>query len=133
MRGVRLPLGLVIASVLSLPCAHAADLETEAREILERRCLSCHGPKTKTAGLDLSNRDSALRGGSRGPAIKPGSPAESLLLERVLKGQMPPTGKLDAVEGEVLRRWIEAGLPWKDAIVEPRAGPDWWCRFPAGR
>src|SRR5258708_32973567 len=95
---------LIVA--FGLQALYAADLETEAREILQRRCLSCHGPKTKTAGLDLSSRDSALRGGSKGPALKPGSPGESLLLERVLKGQMPPTGKLDAAQGEVLGHWI---------------------------
>src|SRR5438128_509192 len=101
---------LIVA--FGLQALYAAGLETEAREILQRRCLSCHGSKTKVAGLDLSGRESALRGGSKGPALKPGFAAGSLLLERALKGQMPPDAPLPASESEILRRWIEAGAPW---------------------
>src|SRR5260370_29532520 len=107
MRGVRLPLGLVIASVLALPCAHAADLETEARELLQRRCLSCHGTKTKTAGLDLSSRDSALRRRSNGTAIQPNPPTQAPLLQSGLDGQMTPSRHLDAAEDKVLREWTQ--------------------------
>ena len=63
----------------------ASDLEQEMQSLLQRRCLSCHGPKTKTAGLDLSTRDGALEGGVSGPALKPGSPAQSLLLGAIAR------------------------------------------------
>src|SRR5262245_10719946 len=119
---------LIVA--FGLQALYAAGLETEAREILQRRCLSCHGPETKVAGLDLSGRESALRGGSKGPALQPGSATGSLLLERVLKGQMPPAASLPASESDLLRRWIEAGAPWQDSIEERRAGLDWWSLAP---
>jgi mono/diheme cytochrome c family protein len=121
----RLPIAFWVALALS-----AADLETEAREILQRRCLACHGPTTKTSGLDLSNRESALRGGSKGPALKPGSAAGTLIFDRILKNQMPPTAPLPEPEREILRRWIDAGAPWQGSIEVRRAGPDWWSLQP---
>ena len=108
----------------------AADLEQEIQSLLQRRCLSCHGPKTKTAGLDLSTREGALKGGVSGAALKPGSPAQSLLLGRVLKGQMPPAAPLPPAEKELMQRWIESGAPWSRVISEQRAGPDWWALQP---
>ena len=93
-----------------------AELESRAKSILEKRCLVCHGTATRTAGLDLSSRASALKGGTRGPAIQPGAPGRSLLLERVSKGQMPPTGALPAGEQETLRLWVAAGAPWSGGI-----------------
>src|SRR5713226_4769200 len=78
MRRRTLALGLMTALWPMLPWLPAADLETEARAILERRCLICHGPPARVAGLDLSNRESALRGASKGPALKPGLPGKSL-------------------------------------------------------
>ena len=130
MRRIALAVILLGALCLVCRCLPAADLETEARAILERRCLICHGPQARVAGLDLSNRESAFRGGSKGPALKPGSLAESLLLDRVLKQEMPPTGPLPASEAETLRRWIEAGAPWQGSIEERRAGLDWWALRP---
>ena len=56
-----------VALVLS-----AADLEQEIQSLLQRRCLSCHGPKTKTAGLDLSTREGALKGGVSGAGAQAG-------------------------------------------------------------
>ena len=111
----------------------AADLEREILALLQRRCLSCHGPKTKTAGLDLSTRDSAMKGGTSGAALSPGSTANSLLFSRVLKGQMPPTGPLPEAEKELLQRWIEGGAPWSAVVSEKRAGLDWWALQPLSR
>jgi mono/diheme cytochrome c family protein len=56
---------LILAVVMP---AAAGDLEVEARDLVARRCLGCHGPKSKVAGLDLSTRETALKGGSKGPA-----------------------------------------------------------------
>src|SRR5262245_6608259 len=101
---------LLLFSVVA-PVA-AADLGAEARDVLARRCLPCHGPQTKVAGLDLSTREGALRGGGRGPALKPSATNETLLLARVEKGEMPPSAPLPLEEKETLRRWIEQGAPW---------------------
>src|SRR3989440_10149127 len=119
---------LLIFSV-SMPVA-AADLEAQARDILARRCLTCHGPKSRVAGLDLSTSEGALKGGNKGPALKAGAANESLLLARVDKGEMPPSAPLPPEEKETLRRWIAAGAAWSEAIAERRAGKDWWALQP---
>lgn len=116
-------LGLIYAgSVL------AGTEESEARRVLEANCLSCHGA-AKMAGLDLRQREGMLKGGARGPAIRPGNPAESLLYRAVKREgdlHMPPGKKaLDAMQVESLRVWIEEGAPW-DANVRTTAQPSWW-------
>ena len=60
-----------------------------------------------------------LRGGKSGPAIVPGRPAESRLVQKVAAGLMPPPARLveacvkpvEPAELAVLTRWIAAGAP----------------------
>jgi mono/diheme cytochrome c family protein len=108
-----------------------ADPAGRARLILADRCLSCHSADPKKGGLDLTRRATALLGGESGPALVPGRSGESLLVERVEAGEMPPGRALPADEASALRAWVEAGA---DYGVEPlqarRAGPDWWSLRP---
>jgi mono/diheme cytochrome c family protein len=85
--------------------------------ILERRCVACHGPTTKTAGLDLTSPAAA-----RAAAAK--------IATRVSEGKMPPAAPLPGEERESIARWIAAGLPWEGVVGEKRAGPDWWSLQP---
>jgi hypothetical protein len=130
MRRIKCVAGLIVLCTPPAAVLHAADLEAEALGILQRRCLSCHGTKTKIAGLDLSTRSGAEKGGSKGPAIKPGIAAESLLWNRVSKGEMPPAAPLPASEKDLLQRWIEAGAAWTGTLTEMKAGLDWWALQP---
>ena len=84
--------------------------ETEIAPILEANCLACHGSAQLQADLDLRSRDSILKGGKSGPAVVPGEPLLSLLLEKVSSGSMPPgDGKLTSDQNHLIRRWIETG------------------------
>ena len=84
--------------------------ESAILPIFQANCLSCHGNAQGQKGLDLTTRDSALKGGESGPSILPGSAAQSLLFRKVSSGVMPPGGnKLSAADIETIRRWIEAG------------------------
>ncbi len=69
-------LSILLAAAVAL-ALRADDLELRTQALLQRRCLACHGPRTKTAGLDLSTREGALKGGVSGAALKPGSANES--------------------------------------------------------
>src|SRR6266404_8338084 len=60
------------------------SIAPKARVIFENNCLACHG-ETRMSGLDLRQRDAALKGGTRGPAIVPGDPDASLLYKAVLQ------------------------------------------------
>ncbi len=91
------------------------NFEDDIVPILEVRCFKCHGAETRKAGLDLRRRFSILRGGDSGAAIVPGKTDESLLIEMIVKKEMPPKEEdpLDARQIELLRRWIAAGAPIK--------------------
>jgi hypothetical protein len=90
--------------------------EKEVRPLLALRCFDCHGPKLQKNGLRLDSRAAILAGGASGPAVVPGKPAESLLVEAINYGgdqvQMPPKSKLPDAEVATLTRWVALGAPW---------------------
>ncbi len=108
----------------------ASGEEAQGAAVLERRCLQCHGPATQMGELDLSSREGALKGGTRGPALAPSDPAGSLLLSRVAAEEMPPESPLSSSDKETLREWIASGAAWPERIEERRAGTDWWSLQP---
>lgn len=90
--------------------------------ILYLRCVSCHGRQKQEGGFDIRTRASLLAGGKSGPAIRLGEPDESLLVQKITAGEMPPKKQLAAVsvkpveEGELrkIREWIASGAPESD-------------------
>ena len=96
--------------------------EMEVRPLFHANCLACHSHANSTSGLSLESRESILLGGNRGPAIRPGDPEHSRLIQAVMQVgdlKMPPTGKLRTEEIAVLRRWVELGLPWPKTVPSP--------------
>lgn len=89
----------------------------EVRPILAAKCFSCHGsdPRNRKGDLRLDTFEDATAS-----AIKPGHPAESELMKRVLTQDpddvMPPPEKhqdLTAAQKEVLARWIAEGAKYE--------------------
>jgi hypothetical protein len=114
---------------------HAAPklvTEKDVLPIFQMRCVVCHGKRRQEGGLDLRFQAARLKGGKSGPALIPGKPEQSLLLKRILDGQMPPPKKLveffvrppASEEVETLRQWIAGGaLPAPPDAPEPREDP----------
>jgi mono/diheme cytochrome c family protein len=136
---LRLFLGLVIGAMVpwGATAQTAGDSAAQgkvAREvdaILVDRCVSCHGPEQKKGGLDLSRRATAIKGGKSGTAIVPGSPDESLLVDKVVDGEMPPKGSLAQEQVAAVRAWVAAGAPYShEPLSSRRAGVDWWSLRP---
>ena len=109
------------------PAAPVTVSEHEVRAIFQVRCVLCHGSGDRKGGLDMRTVASRLKGGKSGPGLVPGKPEESLIYQRIVKGQMPPD-KLakdlavelpTASETEKIRAWIAAGAPGPEAIVLP--------------
>ena len=103
-----LPLGAIAQS-------SAEFFSHEIRPIMERTCWNCHSDQIQSSGLDLSTREGALAGGSRGPAIVPGNAVDSLLFRQVagMEGPAMPLGvPLTEEEVEVFRTWINQGAEW---------------------
>ncbi|MFO0891097.1 MAG: DUF1553 domain-containing protein [Isosphaeraceae bacterium] len=123
--------------------------EKKIRPLLVERCYSCHSAQAKKVrgGLRLDTRAGWQAGGDMGPAIKPGDPEHSPLIEAVrYRGErlrMPPKGRLAEREVELLTRWVAMGAPDPrsgDAVgpPAPAAGPSrgldrdlWSFRVPA--
>ncbi|MFN9268251.1 MAG: DUF1549 domain-containing protein, partial [Planctomycetaceae bacterium] len=111
----------VLGGIGALPAssARAADtplpdrptFEAHIRPLLKAHCWHCHGEAERVEGsLDLRQARRLLKGGDTGPGAVPGQPGDSLLLERVESGEMPPgKKKLTPSEMALLRRWIEQG------------------------
>jgi uncharacterized membrane protein len=88
--------------------------ENKVRPILANNCYSCH-TEDPAAGLHVDSRDGLLKGGKSGPAIVPGDPAKSLMIEAVAQTghlKMPKGGKLTADEVQTLTDWVKIGAPW---------------------
>ena len=112
----------------------AADASKAARDVstlLIDHCVSCHGPAQQKGGLDLSRRATALKGGKSGPAIVAGSADESVLIEKLAEGTMPPKGPLAPTQVAAVRAWVDAGAHYVGEPLQPRrAGLDWWSLRP---
>jgi mono/diheme cytochrome c family protein len=91
--------------------ADRLGLANRAQALLQARCVRCHGDQRQESGLDLRSRDTILKGGASGPAIIPGQADQSLALQRVRAGEMPPRGRLSSDEIATLQQWIAAGAP----------------------
>ena len=85
--GVAALVGILHGSVArALPPQPSGEelFERKIRPLLIRHCYKCHakGERSKS-GLQVDSREGLLRGGKRGPAIVPGRPEESLLIQAV--------------------------------------------------
>lgn len=123
--------------------AKPPDFEQTVAKIFIRHCLECHNATDLEGGLDLTRRSTLLKGGESGPAIVPGKPGDSNLVERVSDGSMPPKKRkrLSQTEIAVLKRWVKQGASWPkgrvlsllEASTGKRAGLDWWSLQPIRR
>src|SRR5258708_102771 len=97
----------------------------DVRPILSNRCFKCHGPDLKKGGLNLRERDIAVK-----EAIVPGKSAESLLIERITAEdadeRMPPKGQpLTNDQVATLKAWIDQGAKYEEhwSYVKPVHNP----------
>lgn len=103
----------------SKPALSAAEVdffERRIRPILAGRCYKCHSQaRDKHKGeLVLDSRQGWQTGGASGPALVPGKPDESRLIQAVRYGsdlQMPPKNRLPKAEVDLLVEWVRRGAP----------------------
>jgi mono/diheme cytochrome c family protein len=97
------------------PPQSAEFFEARVRPVLAANCYDCH-TEERLGGLRLDSRDGLLNGGRSGPAIVPGDPDKSLLIQAVRqtseKLKMPKGGRLKPDEVEALVEWVRAGAVW---------------------
>ncbi|MCP3691036.1 MAG: DUF1549 domain-containing protein, partial [Planctomycetaceae bacterium] len=117
--------------------------EKQIRPVLVSKCIKCHGPTKQKAKLRLDSRAGMLKGGESGPAIVPGKPTESLLLEALqYEGlEMPPAGKLNDRVVQDFKDWITANATWPEQTADLRdtshgitaSDRQWWAFQPLHR
>ena len=129
---------LFVAGGIDLP-AQEVDYLRDIKPLLAKKCYVCHGVLKQQSSLRLDTAAQIRRGGDSGPAVVPGKPDESLLIQ-VLTGDagftMPPEDQgvaAEADEIELIRRWIAAGAPLP-ADEQPQQDPStFWSYKPPGR
>ncbi len=102
--------------------------ESKIRPVLVAHCYECHSADSAElqGGLRVDSRATIRTGGDSGPAVVPGKPGDSLLLEalRYESYEMPPAGQLaDHIIAD-FETWIRSGAvdPRDSDTVAPAAG-----------
>ena len=118
---------LVSSAIASAQTLEEIDFfEKRVRSVLAENCFACHGPQAPEpmSGLRVDTRDALLQGGDRGPAVVPGKPSESRLIQAVRHQGlvMPPNRKLTDHQVAGLEHWISLGAPWP-AVPVAEAAP----------
>lgn len=113
--------GGVFAADADVERAARKFFENEVRPILVKRCFDCHSNTKQKGGLRVDNIGYLKTGGDTGPALVPGHPEKSPLIEAIHYKdedfQMPPKnngGKMPDAEIAILEKWIKLGAPWPD-------------------
>jgi hypothetical protein len=117
----------VFALALSSACAElpAEDdlrfFRDKIEPVLKTNCYECHSGQAKEikGGLRLDSRSAVILGGDSGPAIVPGKPDDSLLIQAIRHDglEMPPEKpQLSAAVIADFVKWVERGA------VDPREG-----------
>jgi len=119
--GLRLTLSALALG--SLFRAHPANeeqrerFEMNVRPLLASECYACHR-QSAMGNLRLDSRKGLLEGGKHGPAVVPGKPEESLLIQAVTHShdrlKMPPQRKLKPEQIDILTAWIKDGAYWPE-------------------
>ncbi|MCH1438466.1 MAG: PSD1 and planctomycete cytochrome C domain-containing protein [Rubripirellula sp.] len=104
---------------------------TQIKPLLAEKCYSCHGALKQESELRLETVALMLTGGDSGPAVQPGNPAESLLLQRISMtddDQMPPHGEgspLKPDQIKILQQWINEGCNAPEEPVPVKPADHW--------
>ena len=110
-------------AVLPASAAAPLDFNRDIRPILSDNCFACHGfdAKKRKADLRLDTPEGAYALIDGIQPIKPGDPAASSIIERILSTDedevMPPPEshkKITPQQAEILQRWIKEGAKYKN-------------------
>ncbi len=126
--------------VCSISAAAPSDFfETEIRPVLLGTCFKCHGQKKTEGNFRVDALGYLTRGGDRGPALVPGKPDQSLLIQAIRRThkdvQMPPKEPLTEAQIKAFEKWVSQGALWPDspAVTEGDTGlpgEDHWAYQP---
>ncbi|HEU5431316.1 MAG TPA: DUF1549 domain-containing protein, partial [Thermomicrobiales bacterium] len=95
--------------------------ESKIRPVLADMCFRCHGGEKTSGGLRVDSRTALLRGGDSGPALVPGMPEGSLIVQAIRHEgdgpHMPPKKRLPPAVIADFVSWIKDGARWPEKQV----------------
>jgi mono/diheme cytochrome c family protein len=93
--------------------------DADIAPILKASCANCHGGATPRSGLDVTSKDTLLKGGRKGKDIVAGHSDQSLVVlyagDVIAKEEMPPVARraqnpaLTKDQLALVRAWIDQG------------------------
>ncbi len=108
-------------AVVNSSSGDPAEFATTIRPLFAEYCVRCHGPEIQQNELRLDFLAAALKGGSSGKVILPGSGDKSPLVRRLsglVRPQMPyGSPPLTAEQIASIRHWIDRGAAGPDSEV----------------
>jgi len=109
--------------------------EEKIRPLLSNECYACHSAGKQEGELRLDARSLMIEGGESGPAIEPGKPEESTLIEAVRyeSFEMPPAKRLSEDKVELLTKWVKMGAPWPAGEKIEESRDEWAERVESGK
>jgi len=134
-------LRFILTIILSLIASTALSqqngiqfFEKNIRPVLNTQCYSCHSSTSKDVkgGLSLDTRQGILNGGDSGPSVVPGKVDESLLIDYIESGDMPPDNPLSQDVINNFKQWIKMGMPdprykHENRQLELKQARDFWA------
>jgi uncharacterized membrane protein len=89
--------------------------QTVQKQILNTRCISCHGVGGGFTGVDLTSYAKIVTHPPFSQLMIPGNSKDSVLFQVVSSGQMPPSpnaqlaNRLSNEQVTIIQKWIELG------------------------
>ena len=128
----------------------AAFYLEQVKPILKQHCFECHSddPEQLRGSFALTSKAAIVRGGDSGSAVDFEEPHESVLIQAINYDtyEMPPAGKLDQADIDVLTKWVVKQLPFapgEEAELVPEShskvpqvndeSKSWWAFQPPQR
>ncbi len=103
------------------PAKMTVDFDRDVRPIFETSCIKCHGAERPKSRFSLVTRESVIKGGEQGEAVKVNDSSASPLIHSVARAvadmEMPPEGKGEPLTSQqvgILRAWIDQGAKWSE-------------------
>ncbi len=120
--GKNFPIAKAIVAKPGVSPAAVRFFESKVRPLLAENCFQCHGAAKHEDNLRLDSRAGIFTGGDLGPAVVPGKPDESLLIQAVKHSpdlSMPPQKQLSGEAIRDLSVWVQSGAYWPDDADQP--------------